>query len=141
MIWQVKCKGDQIMNQREYEDKYDEIKSELRKLEEEQQDCRSLKRAIEAEEEDRERALNIIYVRNEELEKDWRRRNMIGNKDYLFQETEERLNKVRSERNSILRDDFDDLNQYMKKLSQQEEEYQEKLSKLKREYEDQKEEH
>ncbi|MEG0154913.1 MAG: hypothetical protein RR869_09200 [Lachnospiraceae bacterium] len=129
------------MNQREYEDKYDEIKSELRKLEEEQQDCRSLKRAIEAEEEDRERALNIIYVRNEELEKDWRRRNMIGNKDYLFQETEERLNKVRSERNSILRDDFDDLNQYMKKLSQQEEEYQEKLSKLKREYEDQKEEH
>lgn len=128
------------MDQREYEEKYNKIKSGLREFGEKKQVCLALKRVLEIEEEDREREIKVAYTRNEEIEEDWRNRNMIGNKGYLFRENEAILRKINFARNDLLQNNFEDLSQYTKELSLKEEEYRERLLKLTQEYENQKEE-
>lgn len=112
------------------DEKYDEIKSELRKLEEQEKECLSIKRALESEEDAREKELKAASMQNREIEEDWRKRNMIGNKGYLFSDHEVTLRKISSERNNLLSDGVEDLNQYMKKLSWKKDDYQKELSKL-----------
>ena len=126
------------MNQQVCEEKQDEIRAKLKNIEEEQQDCLSLKKEIESEEAEMERALGVVYARNREIEDDWTRRNMIGNRGYLFSENEETLNRVCAKRNDFLREGIEDLEQYRKELSWKAEEYQEELSRLTKEYENHK---
>ena len=123
------------MNQQAFEEKQDKIKIELQTIEEQQQDCLSLERKIESEEIEMERVLNLAYARNRELEDDWTRRKMIGNKGYLFSESEATLNQICTKRNDFLRDGIEELEQYRKELSWKAEEYQEDLSRLAQEYE------
>ncbi|MGF7018750.1 hypothetical protein M2145_002525 [Lachnospiraceae bacterium PF1-21] len=128
------------MEKREYEEELDRLRNEIRKIEEQEQECIALKRKVEMEEELLEIDIKNSVTFNTELEEDWRSRNMLKQQEYLFLDTDMYLNKINSERNGILRDGLNDFDQYIKKLSWEEENCREQISRLSREYNETKEE-
>lgn len=127
------------MKLRQYEEEYNKIQNEIKNIEKKEQECIELKQKIELEEEERDKEIRRAIMLNDEIEEDWRSRNMLGNREYIFSDGEMLFKKVCSERNNILVDGMKDLNQYVKKLSWQEEDCREQLSRLSREYAENKE--
>lgn len=124
------------MNQQQYDKKCEQIQRELQQIEQTNRNCRLLKKQIALDEEEKEENISVAVQLNNNIECNWKDRNMIGNKQYLFEEEKNLLRKITSERNSLWQNDFDDLKQYIKKISWKREACQKNLLKLRQEYEE-----
>lgn len=121
------------LNQREFREK--ELIAKIKKIEEKYSECSSLKKKLQAVEEEQEYYLAEASGLNESIKEDWSVRNMMEKHKYVFDENESILNRIRSERDEVLREGFEDLDQYMKKLSWEKEDCQSELRRLRDLYE------
>lgn len=122
------------MNQRQYNDEYKKMQGELQDIKGKEEECHQLKQKLSSEEEWKEKDILAAVQLNDDIEFDWKNRNMLGDKQCLFEEEDFLLKSIASERNCLLSEDFEDLKQYIKKLLRREEDCQENLSRLWREY-------
>lgn len=118
------------MEQREYEKRYGEIKERLQKTKEEQQDCQSLLKQIITEEDKLQSDIAVIQKKNHKMEEKW------GDKPHMIAEERALLRKIAGERNQLCQSDFREVKQYMKQLSDREQEYSVSLQKIQQEMED-----
>lgn len=121
---------ENVMEQREYEKRYGEIKERLQKTKGEQQECQSLLKQIIAEEDKLQSDIAVIQKKNHKMEEKW------GDKPHMIAEERALLQKIAGERNQLCQSGFREFKQYMKQLSDREQEYRDSLQKIQQEMED-----
>lgn len=118
------------MQKIKYEEEVSNLKAKVRSIDEKRWECIQLQEKIESEEDDKERMLFHAGRFNQEMEEDWRLRNMIGQKSYLFEEEAEVLQRIQAEHRMLREEKGEAFRKYENQLSEQEEEYQIELKRI-----------